>query len=168
MDVEALIETWRGPLVGLFAGWGAPWSDATELAQDTLVEAYLARGRLRGDATDPEVVGPWLRGIARNLHRAWQRRRGRRREESLALDPPVETRAEDVRLEALRAQMARLPEKLRTVLYLRYLEQSGVREVACLLGLSEKTVEGRLYQARQALRAALVDVPSLTTGEDLS
>ena len=32
MDIEHLIDTWRGPLVGLFAGWGASWADASELA----------------------------------------------------------------------------------------------------------------------------------------
>lgn len=163
MDVEHLSETWRGPLVGLCAGWGAPWRDAEELAQDTLVEAYLARGRLIGDPLDPRVVGPWLRGIARNLYRGWQRQGLRRRETEL-VDEVARDGAdeEDPRLEDLRRAMARLPRKHRTVLYLRYLEETRVREVAALLGVPEKTVEGRLYQARLALRRALEAPEPLT------
>ena len=166
MDVERLIETWRGPLTGLFAGWGAAWSDAAELAQDTLVEAYLSRDRLRGDAEDSTVTGPWLRGIARNLFRSWSRRRFRRREEELV---PVDERAtpsqEDEHLEALREAMAQLPEEPRTVLYLHYLEETGVREIAALLGISEKAVEGRLYRARGALRERLERAPLNATRE---
>ncbi len=156
IDFERLIETWRGPLVGLVAGWGAPWTDAAELAQDALVEAYLGADRLRGDATDPAVMGPWLRGIARHLFVGWRRRRTRRREEPLAdLEPAAPGRFEhagDARAEELARALERLPEKHRVVLYLRYLEDSGVREIAALLGLPESTVEGRLYRARRALR----------------
>src|SRR5688572_2036595 len=83
MDIERSIETWSAPLVGLLAGWGAPWRDATDLAQDALVEAYLARDRFVSDADDPSAMGPWLRGIARHLFLAWQRRAARRREEVL-------------------------------------------------------------------------------------
>jgi RNA polymerase sigma-70 factor (ECF subfamily) len=156
LEPERLIETWRGPLVGLLAGWGATWTEAANLAQDTLVEAYLGRERLRGDPRDSVAVGPWLRGIARHLYLASRRSSARQREEPLEHEPPVRsTHPEDARLEALRRAMARLPEQQRTVLYLHYLEETGVREVAALLGVPESTVEGRLYKARRALRAAL-------------
>ena len=51
--------------------------------------------------------------------------------------------------------MASLPERHRVVLYLFYLEESSAREVAALLGITEKAVEGRLHKARAALRARL-------------
>jgi RNA polymerase sigma-70 factor, ECF subfamily len=161
MDVEDMIETWRGPLTGLLAGWGAGWSEAAELAQDTLVEAYLGRQRLRGDPGDPARIGPWLAGIARNLWRSSRRARGRRREEALPGDSIPDQGAlfpeEDVRSETLRRAMARLPEKFRVVLYLHYLEQTSVREVAALLELPPKTVESRLHQARELLRGRLIE-----------
>ena len=156
MDPDRLLETWRGPLVGLIAGWGAPWPDATELAQDALVEAWLGRARLRGDPDDPRVLGPWLRGIARHLFLARRRGAERRREELLEAEPAgPSTAPEDERLEDLRRAMARLPEEHRTVLYLCYLEECGVRETAALLEVPESTVEGRLYRARAALRERL-------------
>jgi RNA polymerase sigma factor (sigma-70 family) len=156
MDIERAIETWSGPLVGLLAGWGAPWRDAHELAQDAIVEAYLARERFVGDADDPADMGPWLRGIARHLFLAWRRKTERRREEALEdiHAAPVGI-AREARSEVLLTAIARLPEELRTALYLHYLQECGVREVAALLGAPPSTVQGRLYRARQALREAL-------------
>ncbi len=153
-DFERLIETWRGALVAFHAARGAPAAEAGELAQDTLVEAWLGRERLRGDWSDPKAVGPWLRGIARHLHRDWRRRRQRGRQVEHAEErAEVEERAaEDPRQCALRIALDELPRGLRTVVYLRYVEETPVRLVASLLGVSEKTVEGRLYRARARLR----------------
>src|SRR5712691_11148159 len=97
MDLAELINTYRGPLVGLIASWGAPWADAAEIAQDSFAEAYLNRGSCRGDWSDPDVFGRWLRGVALNVYRNWAR--GRRRRERVvkfesgvveqAVDPPI-------------------------------------------------------------------------------
>ena len=156
MDVESLIETWRGPLVGLLTAWGASRGEATELAQDAIAEAWLGRARLRGDAADPRTMGPWLTGIARNLWRARLRRVERRREQPLEGDHATRSVAlADARLEPLRSAIARLPDDLRTVVHARYLEDTPVRTVAALLGVPESTVEGRLYRARKLLREQL-------------
>ena len=77
MDLSQLIDIYRGPLLGLIASWGAPWVDATEIAQDSFAEAYLNRESCRGDWEDPEVFGRWLRGVARNQYRNWARRTAR-------------------------------------------------------------------------------------------
>jgi RNA polymerase sigma-70 factor (ECF subfamily) len=159
MDVEDLVETWRGPLTGLIAVWGASFPDAAELAQDTLAEAYVSRARLRGDPRDPRVAGPWLRGIARNLHAAWMRKRDRTRELGAAHEPAQAParEIEDERLADLRRAIVRLPRKEREVVYLHYLEETSVRTVAAMLGASEKAVEGRLQRARALLRGMLVE-----------
>jgi RNA polymerase sigma-70 factor (ECF subfamily) len=162
-EVEQLIETWRGPLTGLLAGWGAGWSEAAELAQDALVEAWIGRERLRGELTDASAAGPWLRGIARNLWRGRQRERQREQPAASApaLDPAgagaarAGSAGEERRLERLRDELARLPDKLRVVLYMHYLEETSVREVAGLLAVTPKVVESRLYQARRELRRRL-------------
>lgn len=172
MLIELWITTWRAPLTAMIAGWGASWHDAAELAQDTLVEGYLQRERFVGDPEDPSASGPWLRGIARNLYRS--RRRKLRPEAWQGLDgqasvmaaapggavvgtvagTPQET-PEDSRIERMRAAMAALPEKLRVVLYMRYLEDNAPAEIALLLGITERAVEGRLRRARNEVRRAL-------------
>ena len=45
---------------------------------------------------------------------------------------------------------------------MHYLEQTSVKQVAALLSTRPKTVEGRLYQARRALRRILEETVSDT------
>lgn len=155
MDLQALLARYRGPLIGLFASRGASPRDAVELAQDVFAEAYLSRDRFRGDWEDPATAGAWLRGIAGRLWLAHGRR-------SLRLDPSLQRElvpteevpapVQDESAEQLRALIAGLPREWRTVLHLRYVEESGLAEIAGLLGISERAVEGRLHRARKELK----------------
>ena len=161
MDLTAFINTYRGPLIGLIASWGAPWGEAVEIAQDSFSEAWLNRQSCRGDWNDQEVFGRWLRGVALNQYRNWARSR-HRRARTVTLAPAVLEQAvgavepePDQQLEALRQAIARLPSKQREVVLMHYLEETSVKEVAALLSVSAKTVEGRLYQARRHLRRLL-------------
>jgi len=170
MELDALIETYRGPLVGLIASWGAPWSEAVEIAQDSFSEAWLRRESCRGDWSDPDVFGRWLRGVALNQYRNWARRR--RRKPTIALTPEMHdsmvaaseaNSAEEH--EALRRAIGRLPARQREVVLMHYLEETGVKQVATLLGVSAKTVEGRLYQARRNLYRMLAGSTPSTFGK---
>lgn len=164
MDLDALIDRYRGPLVGLLASWGNDRGRATELAQDTFAEAYLGRESFRREWGDDRAVGAWLRGIARNLHRQNRRRdRGSpslRRlcaledvpQERLAMPVPAD---EDPAQAAVRAGLLRLRQTWRTVLTMRYVEGSGLPEIAAILGTSVRAVEGRLHRARLELKAIL-------------
>lgn len=161
LDLTAFINAYRGPLIGLIASWGAPWGDAAEIAQDSFSEAWLNREACRGDWNDPEVFGRWLRGVALNQYRNWARSR-RRRARTVTLEPAILEQAvsavdpePDPQLAALRQAIARLPSMQREVVLMHYLEETSVKEVAALLSVSAKTVEGRLYQARRHLRRLL-------------
>jgi RNA polymerase sigma-70 factor (ECF subfamily) len=162
VDLTALIKTYRGPLIGLIASWGVPWPDAIEIAQDSFVEAWLKRDQCRGDRDDPEVFGRWLRGVARNRYRNWTRSRRRSRARVLTLEPAELDQlpaladpepSEDT--EAVRRAIARLPAKQLQAVLMHYLEETSVNDVANLLSVSARTVEGRLYQARRTLRDLL-------------
>ncbi len=162
MDLTAFIDAYRGPLIGLIASWGAPWGEAAEIAQDSFAEAWLNRESCRGDWNDPEVFGRWLRGVALNQYRNWARNRWRREKRVRALSPADLVHAagapgseEGEHLEALRHAIERLPAKQREVVLMHYLEETSVNEVAALLSVTAKTVEGRLYQARLNLRRLL-------------
>jgi RNA polymerase sigma-70 factor (ECF subfamily) len=63
-------------------------------------------------------------------------------------------------LQHLRRAIERLPPDQRQVVLMHYLEVTSVKEVALLLSVSAKTVEGRLYQARRALFRMLAQEPS--------
>ena len=162
MDLTALINTYRGPLIGLVASWGAPWGDAIEIAQDSFCDAWLKRESCRGDWNDPEVFGRWLRGVALNRYRNWSRSRRRHRLRIVTLGPAEMAFANaspdpepSEQLEALRRAIKRLPAKQLQVVLMHYLEETSVNEVAALLSVSAKTIEGRLYQARRTLRRLL-------------
>ncbi len=159
MELSDIIERYRGPLIGLIASWGATYADAAEIAQDSFVDAYMNREACRGNWKDPQVFAAWLRGIARNNFRnAFRSRKRREKRVSLVqastleaapnpLPPPT-----DDRLERLRDAIDALPEKWKQVVMMHYLEVTSVKEVAALLSVSPKTVEGRLYQARRELK----------------
>jgi RNA polymerase sigma-70 factor, ECF subfamily len=174
MDLTAIINTYRGPLTGLIASWGAPWSDAVEIAQDSLTEAWFKRQSCRGDAADPDAFGRWLRGVARNQFRNWARGRRRQRLRLIPFGPAIFEQAvapcepePTERLEALRWAIERLPGKQRQVVLMHYLEETSVKEVAALLALPAKTIEGRLYQARLALARMLGKPPGAQIGKML-
>jgi len=174
MDLTRFINVYRGPLIGLIASWGAPWADAAEIAQDSFVEAWIKRDYCRGDWTNPEVFGRWLRGVAYNKYRNWARSR-RRLESRITTvdvgDPQHRDASSDPnladRLDALRRAIDRLPAKQKEVVLMHYLEETSVKEVAMLLSVSPKTVEGRLYQARRALHRMLAGVPRSETARRL-
>ena len=159
MNLEALVERFRGPLVGLLVSWGARWSDAHDLAQDVFVEAFFSKERFSGDWEDTERVGAWLRGIARNLF--WNHLR------ALTKAKGVETLLEDLAEPSrplpspepspVMAAMQLLSENHREALWVVYLEGNKVKEAAALLEVSAKTVEGRLYQARKELKRILTE-----------
>lgn len=164
--LDQWIARFRGPLTGLLASWGSDWAMAEELAMDTFAEAWLGRARLRGKPSDSQVVGPWLRGIAANLHRSSKRRLRRLRQEPLHEDAAVAPSPDhpDDRLDTLRAAFAQLRADQQMVLRMFYLDEASTREVAALLALTEKAVEGRLHQARRALREKANRMLAATTG----
>ena len=72
--------------------------------------------------------------------------------------------AEQMEISRLRAELARvttaisrLPSRLREALVLRTIDGLGQAEAAEVLGVSEKTVETRLYRARAKLKAMIGD-----------
>jgi len=164
LDLTQLIDAYRGPLIGLIASWGAPWGEAVELAEESFAEAWLQRESCRGDWRQVDVFGRWLRGVARNQYRNWARSRRRRGSRVMTIEPSTlnelsvadgEAEANSEDLVALRQAIDRLPVAQRQAVWMHYLDESSVREVATLLSVTEKTVEGRLYQARRTLRRLL-------------
>lgn len=161
MDLSAAIDQFRGPLIGLIISWGAPHADAADIAQDCFADGWVNRGSCRGDLDDPTVYGKWLRGIAKNKYRTWARSK-HRREKRVAIVGPDQlfsaSKDHDESTEELillRIAIEKLPAKQRQVILMHYLEQTSVKAVAAVLSVSEKTIEGRLYQARRRLRQML-------------
>ncbi|MGF7148418.1 RNA polymerase sigma-70 factor (ECF subfamily) [Sphingomonas zeicaulis] len=143
--------------------------EAVDIVQEAFIAAHAALPRF--DPARP--MRAWLARIAVNKARDWRRRRIVRRLISAVLpddaieipdDVPAIDNAVGDRAELARVNTAigRLPGNLRETLVLRAIEGLSQAEAAEALGVSEKTVETRLYRARQRLKADLdrVDFPA--------
>jgi RNA polymerase sigma-70 factor (ECF subfamily) len=108
----------------------------------------------------PELLGPWLHGVAyRTSARARQaaRRRARTREAEAMpdSDPAVEAVWRDLR-QVLDEELGRLAQKYRVPMVLVYLEGKTTDEVARQLGCPRGTVLSRLARGRERMRDRLV------------
>jgi RNA polymerase sigma factor (sigma-70 family) len=132
-------------------------ADAEDAAQEAFLKAWRALSRFRLGSP----FRPWLLAIVANEARSRARAAGRRagREERAAVLAPPEPQAGPEatvlvreRSAALHAALARLPERDRTVLALRYLLDLSEAETAAALGCRRGTVKSRLSRALSRLR----------------
>jgi len=141
--------------------------DAAEDAlQAAYLKAFVALPSFRGEAS----LGTWLTRIVINEANALRRQQQRRSRRGLvhpgegatiltfpqaaAVDPEKGLAQHQIRI-LLEQAIDRLPERLRTVLVARVLEDMDVDETASALGITPATVKTRLHRARAALRTEL-------------
>ncbi len=130
-------------------------TEAEDVAQETFVRAY----RHIGDYDSRQKFSTWLFAIAHHACLDHLRSRKRRPEISLenAPDPSITSR-EVERNEMgmlIAAAVAKLPEDQRTALVLAEYHGMSYAEIAAVMRCSEKSVESRLYRAKQTLRGRL-------------
>ncbi|TMA59702.1 MAG: sigma-70 family RNA polymerase sigma factor [Deltaproteobacteria bacterium] len=143
-------------------------------AEDAVQEAFLSAARAIAGFAGGSKVSTWLHRIVINAALMKLRSRKRRAEEPIEdLLPRFDADGHriggtatwetpsDVLLERretramVRRCIDRLPERYRTVLLLRDIEELDTQEAADLLGTTANTVKIRLHRARQALRTLL-------------
>lgn len=143
-------------------------------ADDAFQAVFLLLARKADQISRPELLAPWLHGVA--LRTAWAARRRLRRQRTLEA-PLAEglqaTSAESLEkreiLTLLDAEVSRLSEKYRLPVVLCELNGRSRKEVAALLGIPEGTLSSRLAAARQRLadrlsRRGIAVSPSVLTG----
>jgi RNA polymerase sigma-70 factor (ECF subfamily) len=124
--------------------------DAEDVVQEAIVAAFRQMARFRGEAS----FATWLGRIA--LHKAMRvARRGKREVEAGCEDEPESQASEATEALVVRQAVARLPERLRVPVVLRFYEGLEGHEIAELLGCRESTVWTRLYRGLQRLREEL-------------
>lgn len=154
---------YKAPVFRLIRSNVGDEGEAMDLTQESFVAGFAALGRYDGDR--PFRV--WISRIALNKCRDWARRRAVRSFFTRALplesaydvagdSPAVDVEAADrAELERVRKAIVDLPGNLREIIVLRGVEGLSQAEAADLLGVSQKTVETRLYRARARLRTML-------------
>ncbi|MGH2516897.1 MAG: RNA polymerase sigma factor [Ktedonobacterales bacterium] len=162
----------RPRLVALCTRLTGDSTTAEDLAQETLLEAWRHRDRLR----DPARARQWLTGIARNVSLRWHRARSREVARTIVPPAPADSDATSaptwddllagdadlaVELERhelvalLDAALALLSPATRAALLAHYVEQTPLAELAGRLGASDAVVAMRLQRGKLALRRIL-------------
>lgn len=168
--LNELMTLWEAPLLRFVFRYVQNEAVARDLVQETFVRVYLHRERFRAGTS----FSTWAFTIAANLcrnHRRWLGRHptvsldepadadnesSTRREQLASPDRSPDSTAQHAeRLAALKAAIAELPHDLRTALLLYEYEDLSYREIASVVGCSEKGVESRLVRARTKLKKML-------------
>ena len=167
--LNELMALWEEPLLRFIFRYVQCEAEARDLVQETFVRVYLNRQRFRPDSS----FSTWAFTIAANLCRNQRRWHGRH--PTLSLDEkvsdttnhtghdklvcpqrgPDHAAVQSERIEALKAAIAELSHDMRTTLLLYEYEGLSYREIATVVGCSEKGVESRLARARAQLRKTL-------------
>jgi RNA polymerase sigma-70 factor, ECF subfamily len=127
-------------------------ADAEDLAQETCLHALTGLPGLRR----PELFGAWLRTIAYNRARQWQRRRYAEAATWPRLWQPEEDDGPDPGDRAdTRAALGLLSPSDRDAVVLRYVGGWSSSEIARLQGKAPGTIRWRLHRALERLRTTL-------------
>ena len=138
---------------------GGSESEAEDVTQEAFVKAFRSLRRFE----DGRPLRPWLMQIVANEARNRRRSRGRRERlavRAASVGGGLSGSAEDVALGEvtageLRAALARLDDRDRTVVALRYFAGLSEAETAAALEIPPGTVKSRLSRALGRLRAEL-------------
>jgi RNA polymerase sigma factor (sigma-70 family) len=139
--------------------------DAQDLAQEAFLKVYRSLAGYRGDA----AFTTWLHRLTVNLALDWLRAR-KRRPLQVPLEPapdrepgtaphlvshaegPEEAALRDERRQQLRAAIRELPDDYREVVLLYHFHHLSYQQIAERLEAPLRTIETRLYRAKQLLK----------------
>lgn len=170
--VETLCEGYLPRLHGyVFQRSGLAYEAALEVAQETILAALRSAQFFRGESG----LHTWLCAIARRKVADHYRRVYRRplsldrlAAEGLALIDerplPEELAEREETAAAVHAALWRLPADQRDAVFLKYLDDRSVAEIAAEMGRSEKAVESLLSRGRANLRRQLTRLAEANRG----
>ena len=150
--------------VGEVYGYLARRCESPAVAEELTAETFLAAADAVVRRPPPDLTVAWLIGIARHKLADHWRRREREQRLLVAVDAQPDDTSDgwDVELDRITAHdvLAELGPHHRGALTLRYVDGLPVREVAALLGRTEKATEVLLVRARAAFRTAYESRPT--------
>ena len=162
-----LVERHKRGIVNFIYASVRSTEDANDLAQETFMRAYA---HLRTFNPAIAKFSTWLYQIARNVARTHLGKESRRPQtEDLFEDETLEQRLPDMRREAapeamalaadddrsVREALARVPEKMRAALALRYFRHMEYQEIADTMQVSLGNVKTLIHRGKAALARAL-------------
>ena len=139
--------------------------DAEEITQESFISAYIALATLR----DRGKFAHWLSGIVRRKAIYFLRKKGKKGEfieglthefatnleEGQSDNGPENAHVAEERERIIVEELAKLPDKYREVIYMRFYKNFTYQEIADFLGLTKSGVDTRLQRARSMLEHRL-------------
>lgn len=154
-----LVERYQDRLYAMAYRFSGCAHEAKDLAQDIFITIYEHIPGFQERAS----LDTWIYRLALNHCISWKRSQKRRA--VLGRDRPLYGGAEDTppeeRLELaeetrrLHRALHALPQRYMTIIELYYFQELSYRQIAELTGVPVRTVETRLYRARQRLKCLL-------------
>lgn len=155
---DELMRRYKRPVLNFVYRLLGDAAEAEDVAQEVFVRVYQNLTSYKPQAK----FSTWLFALAHNAaidHLRWRKRHPA---ESLDTAPPTaapvsvtdEASASEIG-EHIAAAVAQLPEDQRTALILSEYHSQSYAEIAAVMHCSEKSVESRLYRAKQTLRQQL-------------
>jgi RNA polymerase sigma-70 factor (ECF subfamily) len=136
-------------------------AEAEDVVQDTMIRAWNKRGEL----SQYDSVEAFCLTVARNLAIDRSERMDSRTDELTSELPafseapdPYERMAHAEQLQLIHRLMSELPERQRTVIQLRDVEEKTYKEIAEALQLTEDQVKVTLFRARQAIKNRYLEI----------
>jgi RNA polymerase sigma-70 factor (ECF subfamily) len=158
-----LMDYYQGSILNFVYRLVGSREEAEDIAQDVFVRAYQKLDSFTF-RTSRDRFSTWLYQLARNAAIDVLRRRQRRPVQSLdefpllgpvAVGNPALDTGDRERERAISAAFAELPEDQRTALVLSVYEGQSYADIAVIMKASVKSVESRIYRARQSMRQQL-------------
>ena len=171
---EALVEKYKNAVYAVILPKVKNFHHAEDLAQETFVQAYKNLPSMK----EPEKVGFWLCGIARNTTSKWLTRKKRDdysferlmveapwlENEMLPLPHHALEEAPLERMEQIQTHqllwrcLMNLPEISKEILFLFYMREMKQKEIARFLDISLTAVRNRLLDARKRLKKEMIEM----------
>jgi len=152
-SLENLEELYRSRYE-VFARVAASVTGDPERARDAVQEAFATAVRKRRSFRGEGPLEAWVWRIVLNAARSDVRRRS----PAVEYNEPAGTNGHPERDAELRVALARLPERQRTAVFLRYYADLDYAAIGGALGISTGTVASTLSAAHIELRTRLEDV----------
>lgn len=149
-DLEALYRS----RFEVFVRVAATVTGDPEQGRDAVQEAFAIAVRKRRSFRGEGPLEAWVWRIVLNAARSGVRQS----RAAIEYDEPVGANGRPEEDAELRLALARLPERQRTVVFLRYYADLDYAAIAEALGISSGTVAATLNAARATLRAGLEEV----------
>lgn len=152
-----LFEAYQLPLYCYLLQMSRNKQVAEELLQETFYRAMISL-----EVKNMAQAKAWLFKVARNLFIDWTRKSKSEqrlveriqleRTDNDSIGNPEEQLENRTKQEHIEEVLSRLPERMRTILYLREIQEFTYKEVVTAMNLSESQVKTTLFRARKKFR----------------